>query len=729
MSQKAYLYILKTGLFLALITPLLVSGNFLFPYISTKQIYFNILMEILAVFWLAFIIKYPEWRPKKSLISFGLIAYFAAIFISTVTGVDFNLSFWGDVERMLGFFHIFHFLIFYFILITVVREKKDWLYLLNLSVAVAVLVSLYSFKINHSTIGNTAYVSGYLIFSIYFALILISNYKNWAYKAAYIIALIPMLLTFSRMQTSGAYVGLGMSFLLLLFLFGILNKNKKIRMATFSSFAVATILISLVFGFKNSAFVKSNYYLSTLTSLISLDKITFKTRLISWNAALKDFPEHPILGTGHGNYAIIFDKYFDPKFYDYMRSDTYFDRAHNNLIDIVSTVGLVGLITYLSIFAAVAYYLISGFRKGKINSNEFALLVSLISAYFIQNLAIFDSLVTYISMMMTVAYIYWLNKTEPAEAEDEPLNNKEIIFLGLAGLLALIVIYQYNYKPIKMLTGTIEGQRVYARSGDMGQVMDEYKKALGYGTGLDRDSRTTFIRLITQNPSSLRSLPAQKAQEILAYAILLGEKNLAYNPQDSLQLMEMAQLFNITAAFYNNDAASFNDYLDKAEEMMDRSIAASPGRIPTYFAKAQIYLTRGDYEKTIETLKYAINLNPKYPDSHCQLGKFYFYFQKQEEGYRELDQCIDLGGVGALYPAALIKELSAHYAVDPKRALPVYRRLTELDPKDTKAWIELAKLYAAAGKKEEARNAALKAAEIDPSLKEGVENFIRGLEF
>ena len=728
MSQKAYLYILKFGLLLSLITPLLISGNFLFPYISTKQVYFNILIEILAIFWIVFIFKYPEWRPKKSLISIGLIAYFSAIFISTLTGVDFNLSFWGDVERMLGFFHILHFLIFYFILITVIRGKRDWLNLFNVSVVIATLVSLYSFKINHSTIGNTAYVSGYLLFNIYFVLILISNYKNWAYRAAYILALIPMLLTFIKMQTSGAYVGLGVSLLLLLFLSGILNRNKKVRMATFSSFAVVIILISLVFGFKNSAFVKNNYYLNTLTSLISSDKITFKTRLISWNAALKDFPEHPIFGTGHGNYAIIFDRHFDPKFYDYMRSDTYFDRAHNNLIDIVSTIGLVGLITYLSIFAAVAYYLISGFRNGKINSNEFALLVALVSAYFIQNLAIFDSLVTYISLMVTLGYIYWLNRPEPVEAKDEPLDNKEIFLLGLVGMLALIVIYQYDYKPIKMLTGTIDGQRVYARTGDMPKVMEEYKKALSYGTGLDRDSRTTFIRLITQNPSVLKNLPVQKAREILEYAISLGEKNLAHNPEDSLQLMEMAQLLNITATFYNNEADNFNAYLHRAEEMMDRAIAASPGRIPPYFAKAQIHLTRGDYEKTVETLKYAISLNPKYPDSHCQLGKFYFYFQKQEEGYRELDQCIDLGGVGALYPAALIKELGAHYAVDPKRALPVYRRLTELDPKDTKAWIELAKLYAAAGKKEEARNAALKAAEVDPSLREGVENFIRNLE-
>lgn len=727
MSQKAYLYILKFGLLFSLLTPLFVSRNFLFPYISTKQIYFNILMEILAVFWVASILKYKEWRPKKSLISIGLVAYFAAILASSLIGVDFNLSFWGDVERMLGFFHIAHFLLFYLILITVIRKKEDWLNMFNVSVVIATIISLYSFKINHSTIGNTAYVSGYLIFNIYFALLLILNYKNWGYRAAYTAALVPMFIAFTRMQTSGAYVGLGLSLLLLLFLFGVLNKNKKVRVATFSSFAVAVILISLVFGFKNSSFVKSNYYLSVLTSLISSDKTTFQTRLISWKAAFKDFPEHPILGTGYGNYAIIFDKYFDPKFYDYMRSDTYFDRAHNNLIDIISTVGLVGLITYLSIFIALAYYLISGFRSGKINANEFVLLIALVSAYFIQNLAIFDSLVTYISLMMVLAYVYWLNRPELPEIKDEPLHNKEIFFLGLVGVVALIFVYQYNYKSIKMLSGTISGQRVYAQTMDMYLVMEEYKKALSYGTGLDRDSRTTFIRLITQNPGSLKNLPPQKAHEVVEYAIFLGEKNIEHNPNDSLQLMEMAQLLNVAAAYYSVDEKSFKSYLGRAEEMMDRSIAASPGRIPAYFSKAQIVLTRGDNNKAVEILKYAISLNPKYPDAHCQLGKLYL-FQKQVEGYKEMDQCIDLGGAGALYPAGLLKDLSAHYANDAQRSLPVFKRLTELDPKDTKAWIELAKAYAAKGRNLEAKNAALKASEVDPSLKEGVENFIRSLE-
>src|SRR3989344_353050 len=173
MTQKIYLNILKTGVYLSFVSVFLVFKNLLFPYITSKQISFNILIEVLMIFWLALVIKYPEARPKKSWITFGLAGFFAALLISSIFSIDFNLSFWGDIERMLGWFHVFHFFLFYLIIITAFRRPSDWRNLFIVSLTAATLVSLYSlFKIPFSTIGNTAYVSGYVIFNFYFALIL-----------------------------------------------------------------------------------------------------------------------------------------------------------------------------------------------------------------------------------------------------------------------------------------------------------------------------------------------------------------------------------------------------------------------------------------------------------------------------------------------------------------------------------------------------------------------------
>lgn len=421
MQQKTYLTILKTGIYLSFLSVFWVFGNLLFPFITSKQIYFNVLIEILSVFWVVFLIKYPEYRPKKSFISVGLISYFAAILVSSIFSIDFNLSFWGDIERMLGFFHIFHFLIFYFIIITVFREWKDWKILFIISIICATIVSFYGLaKVHYSTLGNTAYVSGYLIFNIYFALLLFFREKNKYLRWIYILAIPVMILEFYKAYTSGAIVGLAVGVFAFLFFLAMLGKNKKLRIYSITVVVIMVLSAVMIYSNKNSDFVQNNNFLSRLTNNVSFQKSTFQTRLISWRAAAKDFKNHPVLGIGYGNYASIFDKHFDPIFYNYTRSETYFDRAHNNIIDIVSTTGIVGLLTYLSIFLAVGFYLIKGFRENKIRLVEFSLISSLIIAYFVQNLAVFDSLVTYMGLMAILGYIYWLeNKSEPVFVGEE----------------------------------------------------------------------------------------------------------------------------------------------------------------------------------------------------------------------------------------------------------------------------------------------------------------------
>lgn len=769
MSQKTYLTILKSGIYLSFFCVFFVFKNLLFPYITSKQIPFNILIEILFIFWLAFIIKYPIYRPKKSLITFGLLGFFAVLFISCFTGVDFNLSFWGDIERMLGVFHLLHFLAYYFIIITVFREWKDWRNLLIVSVSAAFILCFYGLANNiaYSTVGNTAYVSGYAIFNIFFALILIvrriasskSRENNWWIIGLYSIAIITMLAMFKLTHTRGAYVGLGLGVLIMFLLFIFLNKSKKInsvrnsrvelnhaendinhnsavlklrgffsnsvKIYSFSAIAVLAILVSLVFTYPQSSIVQNSSILNTMTQ-ISSKAVTFQTRVISWKAALKDFKNHPILGTGHGNYAITFDKHFDPSFYNYTRSETYFDRAHNNVVDIASTTGALGLLAYLFILGAAMLYLIKGYKKEKINIYEFILLISLMAAYFVQNLAVFDSLITYISLMIMLGYIYWLSRDEaPEYEENREMDNNEIYSLAAIGLIILIILYQFNVKPWKMLDGTIKGQVAFAQGDFLGGV-DIYKKALSHNTVLDRDSRDSLVRFVSSNATALDSIDKEKAKEILDYAIGLSEKNIAYNKRDSLMLLEHAQLLAI-ASRYNED--KFTYYSDRALEAVNASIEASPGRIPIYYTKAQILASRGEKDQAIKTLQFAENLNDKYYDSFCQLSKYYFFFKDEAKGFEEMDKCIDKGGASLLAPADYVKSLAGHYIEkkDWTRVAQLYEVLARLGEKDSKILVDLAKIYAQQGDKAKAIETANKISELDPRLKDSSEQFIRSL--
>lgn len=731
MSAKVYLRILQGGLIASLFIILCVFKDLLFPFITSKQLLFNIVMEFLLAIWLVFILRYPEYRPKKNFISYGLLLYFLAILASSIISVDFNLSFWGDAERMLGFFHLAHFLIFYFILITVFRNWKEWHLFFQASVLVATIISLIGLlgTDSYSTIGNTAYVSGYLIFSIYFTILLFFRSQNKSTRWLYILPLIPMLLEFKNMHTSGAIIGLVLSFLLMILLLGLSHVNKKVRRGSLILFIVAVIAIFGIFSQSKSQWFQ-NSFLKNLTS----QKVTFQTRLISWQAAFSDFHNHPIFGNGFGNYASTFDKYFDSKFYDYSTSDTYFDRAHNNLIEILSTTGLVGLVTYLSIFLAALYYLwrefkLNGKRSGGdingLNNIEIIIIISLITAYFIQNLAIFDSFSTFLGLMTILAFVYWLDfRRNYNNFEDrEPRlvikgEGGELIALVISLLIAFVILNSYNIKPWKMFASTIDGYSNIA-SGNLVTGVNLYKEAL-VGAPLERDARVTLINLIVANPNLLSNLNEAKTQEILDYTISLAKMNALYNPYDSMMQMQLAQILDLASRFSYENLEKFNFYSSQAMQAIENSIEASPGRATLYFAKGQMQLVRMENDEAVLTLKQGIALNPNYFEGYCRLSQAFLVIKDAKyEGEMKttLDKCLDKSGSSSFSESIL--KMAANYYSDKKDfnyAATLSERLAILSGSDPETWYNLAQLYYVMGSSSKAEESFQKAAALDKTL-------------
>lgn len=741
MSAKTYLRIIQAGLIASFLIVFFVFEDLLFPYITSKQLSFNILMEFLFAFWLVFIWRYPSYRPRRSYLTWGLSAYLLAVLASCAVSVDYNLSFWGDAERMLGVFHLFHFFLLYLLLISTFRSWREWRWLLTASVVVAAIVSVIGLRQAevYSTIGNTAYVSGYLIFNLYFCFLLFNRGAGRASRWFYLIPAAIMLLEFASARTSGAIIGLTFSLLLMAAIYAFSHPQRVWRRGAALLLLAAVAAGIIIFTQREAAWFQGSY-LRNLTT----QKHTFQTRLISWRGAARDFPNHPIFGTGFGNYAITFDRHFDSKFYDYAKTETYFDRAHNNLIDITSTTGIVGLLTYLSIFAAVAFYLRRQYvfsravvdQDGGLRYREVVILVSLLAAYFIQNLAVFDSYVTYVGLMVTLAFIYWLDR-ESQEGEEEARPARWVLadkHQWTAIILILAAAYLFasytNIRPWKMFAGTIDG---YARimSGDLIGGYNSYYQALR-GTPLDRDARSTLINLVTSNPPLLSQLTTNQAQVVLDYAISLAEKNVAYNPHDSLLQMQLAQVLDTAARFYYQDLERFNAYSSRAVVAMERAVEASPGRATVYFAQAQMLLFRGDIQEALAAVEHGISLNPNYPEGHCRLAQFNTFLVKQEGGgvteddvRAAMDRCVDLGGAPDINSSSLLTAMLDAYTsdLDFERALPVAERFALLYGDHAEIWFNLAKLYLVTNNTSQADAAAARAMAMDPALEDDWRTF------
>ena len=727
MSRAWYRFILKVGVYASLVSLFLVNKHFYFPYITSKQLYFNILIEILTVVWLAYIIKYPSERPKKSWLTIGWAVYLLIVLITCFTGVDFNLSFWGDLERMLGWFPLFHFFLLYLIVITVFRNWRDWQPLLIAMVSAGTLLSLIGLfqNYNASTLGNAAYMGTLMLMTMFITALLIGRSRNWLVSLPYWLVLILLFVGFVRADISGAYAGLAVGILVYAGLMTFLNHKKKVRQWGLVVVGVLVIGVGLLFAFRWSPAL-DNTQLGKVIRDFSLENPTLNTRFYSWKWAWRDLGSHPLLGVGHGNYALVFDRQFEGDFYRFSKGEDFFDRAHNNVVEIATTTGLLGLAAYLFMFTWAVIYLIKAYREDKIKLPEFAALAAFLASYFVQNLALFDCLASYIFLMIILGLINNLyHRPERDKKEkDQGWISKEIWVLVGGGLLMAWLIWATNITTIKMLNGTIDGI-IEFNQGRMMQGLETFKKAHAEGSPLVRDSRSAMINSLLSTSYYLDNLTDVQRTAIFSYAIDQGKKNLEYNPKDNFLNMQLAQLLELASqASRNNLSVS---YAREGLQYVEKSIENGREHILPYYVKAQLLMDLNQIDEAIATLKEALAISTDYWDTYCHLSRTELQAQVNvTEAYDFLDKCLDKGGATLLGPGNYLNEAIKHYdqAGDIDRLTMLTEQLARIYPQGAEIWLRLADLYHQQGRDDEARYAAQQAVSLKPEYKAQVEEIL-----
>lgn len=730
MSRPWYRFILKLGVYASLVSLFLVNKNYYFPYITSKQLYFNILIEVLVVIWLAYLWKYPSERPKQSWLTFGWLAYLGVVLLTSLTGVDFNLSFWGDLERMLGWFPLLHFFLLFLIVITVFRSWRDWQPLLMAMVGAGTLLSIVGLFQNYSasTLGNAAYMGTLMLMSMFIAAILIGRSRHWLTALPYGVVLIILFIGLVRADISGAYAGLAAGALLYAGLMTFLSKHKTARRIGWISLGLLVVGIGAVFALRWSPAL-DNSQLGKVFRDFSLQNNTLNTRLYSWTWAWRDLPKHPILGVGYGNFAFVFDRQFQGEFYKFSKGEDYFDRAHNNIVEIATTTGLLGLAAYLFMFSWAVIYLIRAYRHKKIDLPEFAALAGFLTAYFVQNLALFDCLASYLFLMIILGFINNLNHHQVDQPRSESDKNRnEIVVIIIAGLLLAWVAWYANFTTIKMLNGTIDGI-IKLNSGKTMDSLTAFRQAHTAGSPLVRDSRSAMINALTGNYQSIERLSEIQRTEFLSYTIEQSNKNLVYNPQDSYLNMQQAQLLSLASQISRNNLTV--SYLRDGLAAAEKSIANGSEHILPYYIKAQLLVDLNQTDEAILTLKKALEISTDYWDTYCHLGRLQLQIQVDlDEAYGYLDKCLDQGGARLLGPGNYLNEAIKYYqqAGDVDRLVLLNEQLVRIYPQGAEIWLKLADLYRQQGRRLEAQFAAEQAIQLKPEYQKQLEGILRAAE-
>jgi O-antigen ligase len=488
-------YGIFAGLALVLLVPLVVSDSLFFPFITGKNFFFRIVVELLAALWLIGALYDPALRPKRSAVAVSFALLLVTMAISTVFSVNPYKSFWSNFERMEGFVSLLHLFAYFLVLSSTLVSVRAWRMFWHGSLAVSAVTSFYGLsqlagatKISMSasrldaTFGNATYFAIYLLIHIFIALYLwasncsapgwrertFSRYAPFAYGTLILLETVMLYYTGTRGALLGLLGGLFVAAgSLLLFA----KSYPRARKLSGAAIAAIVLLVLVFIAARDTKFVRESQVLSRFAS-ISLEDTTTKSRFLLWGMALEGLSERPIFGWGQESFNYVFNKYYDPGLW---ASEQWFDRTHNVIFDWLIAGGILGLLAYLALFASGLRAL---YRSPEFSAIERAIITGLFAAYFIHNLFVFDNIVSWI---MFASLLAWLHSLSSKQAKTLALGSRlspatrDRIVVPLVIIVALALVWSLNAKHLSVASGLVD-----ARSGAGGQaaLASDFEKLL-----------------------------------------------------------------------------------------------------------------------------------------------------------------------------------------------------------------------------------------------------------
>ncbi|MEK7149454.1 MAG: O-antigen ligase family protein [Patescibacteria group bacterium] len=665
---------IKFFLFLTALTPLIISWSTIFPFILGKTLFFRTVIEIALILFLIYLFlnfkTFKHLNFLKSPLFIFLSLFFLSLAVSAVFAENSYRAFWGDLERGEGLFGILHFFAFLIMAVSVF-EKKDWLNYFKISLVVGFVVIFYAFLQYFgvknfpfalmpearpiSYVGNPAFLATHMFFLMMFAAIVFfetskhpakagvagrvfklldsgtSKLLWWRYFSLLIIVLSAAMIFITA--TRGAILGLGAGVFILLIYFSIFGSQFKdvqppIRRLNIKKLSIGLLIFITLFSAvfvitRGSEIWQKIPGLNRLaqTKILDVNDPSTQFRLITWKLSWSAFKEKPILGWGSENYIVAYEKYYDPEYAVY--GETWLDRAHNKIIDVAVMQGIFGLIAYLGIF----WFALRSLFKSRALINSYQLLVPVIMsglvAYFVQNLFVFDQIISYMTFFAVLGYVM----SETDDLKNLPTYQLKNLKTSLKFPLAFIVtafivvlgysLYFYNLVPY------IQARLFKASPGiskDVNVVMDYLKKAMWpynfaqhniRGSGIDTIYMDQFFYKIEYvgNPKF----------RPLGDLLIKGMDEVARKePYDIRVLIREVEMLNgITRVVSEEEAVPL---YQKAEKLMREAVKRAPNRQEVYYHLAFNLAGQKRYNEAIETARYAISLNPKAARAHYHLA-------------------------------------------------------------------------------------------------------------
>ncbi|MEX2514727.1 MAG: O-antigen ligase family protein [Candidatus Paceibacterota bacterium] len=744
MKKEAILrWIIYVGAGLLTLTPLIVASSMYFPFITGKAFYFRTIVMIIFGAWAILALYDRRVRPQWSPVAWALAALLGVGLVASLLGINPGDSIWSNFERMMGWITLLH-LALLFVPLAHTLQAKHWRWLFYLSLGVSVIIAMIGFgqipdpkkpRID-ATLGNPIYLAAYAVVHAFIAgffklrrlrLRLAAGKSFWLDWYPYIFGIIAVLnlavlyYTRGRGAMLGMLAGLGIA-LLLVAIFE--RRHIWVRRIAIGAVILAVVGGGLFLANRDADFIQSNDVLASFAN-ISFDEGTAGARLDVWSVALNGYMHSPktmLIGWGPGNFNYVFNTYYHPELF---AQETWFDRAHNVAIEWLVAAGPAGFLSYLALFVT-AIYLIWRKEKGEKNKEEFgvlekSLLTGLVVAYLVQNLFVFDHLVSYWMLAMILAWVHGrsIHHESPGmlatvkgwfTSRDEWLSDEARAWVGTGVAIgAAILIWTINYPGHSQATTLIEALTHERNQPE--QALVYYEEAIAYdamGTQEARERLTNAAMKMADDHGTTSDI----AQSYFQLASEELEAQIAAEPEDLRHL-----------TFYGDLLLSFGQPEAAVEQFAQADQMGGGQKQVVIFQLARAQAAAGDSQAALDSYERAYQLDTSFEEPALRYAAALIQAGESDEADAVLEETF---GTAAVSSNFLIQAYINTEQFD--KLIPIFEERLQNNQGDIQAYVNLVAVLLQAGQMNEARQVAEQAAEIFPELDGRADELIEQLQ-
>lgn len=716
--EKSIFYLLVFTIF---IIPLFFNIHSYDQFELPKLTILRILTLLMLVLWGIKISTqgYIDFKPTP--LDFPMFLWVAMNIITTFTSFAPHLSFRGEYENFAGSLSNINYVILFYIAAQNLTNKKQIIIINYVFLFAGLLSGLYALaqffgydfiKWNEesmikgryfASMGNPNFLGALLIMiipvNIAFFVTNIQK-KNYFYAALLFSLFVLLYIALFGTQSRGPFLGFAFSMFFMLFYFlfklykNILLESESQHISFFNilksllnKYKYWIIVIILFFAISTtlSLTVGKNATLRLWNSIVNFKQSVKISRLHIWIPSLKIINDNPVLGTGVDTFKSVFPKYSGIDFAQIDGANVASRTAHNELLNIASTMGLATLGIYILLMWTYVRMWYKSFIKvidfeHKIIS--LAMFASFI-AYFTQNFFSFGvaAINTSFYIFMALHFVYYKDfypvkiKKTSLPFYNETTKIIYILIFICSGLLFCVQAFNIykadTYYNRGRILGSVYNKWDLAVSEHIKSIKlapFEVKYHVYTGLAFERLAMTTQAKnqqadLIKKsiefynNGVKLNPFNAYYWGNLARVYAFLGdiENNQQYLAESEKYYLKAIERAPVTGLFYNNLIDLYIKHglvaqalpLFEKLEIIDKNMAAN-----AYFMLGNLFFTRKEFSNAEIAYKKTIGLNNFLYQAYHNLGVVCAAQGKKSEAKTNLEKFLELAPDSDMVPNA-----------------------------------------------------------------------------